>query len=106
MMSEAGSSAFMDDQPLARLWRDMSTAHRHTAYRLDPARKVATMRRVAPTRSFVALVSVSVPAQGPKPVAAGHSRPTRTFPRLTTASDPDLRPARGAPPPGKGRAPR
>jgi len=40
MMSEAGSSALAQGQPLERMWRDMSTAHRHQAYRLDPARKV------------------------------------------------------------------
>ncbi|HWI22417.1 MAG TPA: acyl-CoA dehydrogenase family protein [Baekduia sp.] len=40
MISEAGSGALMDADPLQRLWRDMATAHRHTAYRLDPARKV------------------------------------------------------------------
>ena len=40
MISEAGSSALTQGDALERLWRDMSTAHRHTAYRVDPARKV------------------------------------------------------------------
>lgn len=40
LMSEAGLSSFMDDAPLQRMWRDSSTAARHTAYRLDPVKEL------------------------------------------------------------------
>ncbi|MFE2998756.1 acyl-CoA dehydrogenase family protein [Nocardia sp. NPDC059246] len=40
LISESGASALMDGSPLQRMWRDNSTAARHTAYRIDPVREL------------------------------------------------------------------
>ncbi|MFE2998754.1 acyl-CoA dehydrogenase family protein [Nocardia sp. NPDC059246] len=40
LMNEAGVSAFGESSPLQRMWRDISTAHRHTAFRLNPVKEL------------------------------------------------------------------